>query len=171
MCCPIFQTSRWPLKSWETQCFWKSFPFRKTLVVTKFFVLSWHFHSFIHLTNSIMKCVLCAKHWSVYYRGEVWGRQAGQLPSRSGSNNSSQDPWQGPEATRQHTKAMPATSQGIFIWLLGGGSHPEALGSDLHGSRIPATTLTGGCLYRIPLPRNLQPSYSVLHWDDQVNTG
>lgn len=74
-----------------------------------------------------MKCVLCARHWSVYWagRGGAGQTSCGTVPSRSGSNNSSQDPWQGQKPQGSNTRAMPATD-GIFVGSWEEGSHPEA---------------------------------------------
>ena len=121
MCCLIYQTSRYGSSHGKLSAFGgKSFPFRKTFVVTKLFVLSWHFHSFIHLTNMYKVCSVCQA--LVYVLGGKWA--VGQL-SRNVSNSGSQDPWQGQKPQGSSTRAVPAPDQ-IFIGRWEKGSHPEA---------------------------------------------
>lgn len=102
-----------------------------------------------------MKCVLCARHWSVYWGGGGRGRQAvGQCPAEVAAITAARTPGR----VRSHKAAIPEPCQLLTGSLLAPGRREATQklprGSDLHGSRIPATTLTGGCPYRIPLPRN-----------------
>jgi len=63
-----------------------------------------------------------------------------------------------PGMVRSLKAAIPEPCQLLTRSLLARGKREATQklprGRDLHGSRIPATTVTGGCPYLIPLPRN-----------------
>lgn len=114
----------------------------------------------------LIKCVLRARYCSVYWGGRG---TVGTVPR--------QERWQQQQPAptsrgRGHKAAMPDQCQLLATGRKG--SHPEASpgGRDLHGSRVPATTITRGCCYHVPRFRSYTHSlHPILRWFGQVNTG
>lgn len=120
-CCLIYQTSRYGSSHGKLSAFGgKSFPFRKTFVVTKFFVLSWHFHSFTHLRNAYEVCSVCQAlvYWSMYWGVEM---SCGTVPSRNVSNSGSQG--QKPQGKQHQSHASSCPD---LYWPLGEGKPPRS---------------------------------------------